>query len=137
MDTLSSLQTYVEAQPTALRRFPRVRRRLVRLTVSGLAEHPTDLSEPTSPWLKEHVKTRYRQVYGNPLLGMILLQILVSVVARLVADWILNWWHNRHQDPAISGQDADQAVNGLLQSLKQEAEAEIAAGADAGAEVAE
>lgn len=134
MSDLATLQAYVAEQPTSLQRFPRIRQRLVRLTVSALAEHPADLSEPNSSWLKEQVKARYRQTYGNPLLGMILLQILVSVVARLVADWILNWWHNRHNDEQAKGdQDADGAVRELLAGLRQEAEAQIAAGVDADA----
>ncbi len=134
MSDLATLQAYVAEQPTSLQRFPRIRQRLVRLTVSALAEHPGDLSEPNSQWLRECVKSRYRQTYGNPLLGMILLQILVSVVARLVADWILNWWHNRHKDEqAVGDQDADGAVRALLTGLRQEAEAQIAAGVDADA----
>lgn len=91
---LAELETYVLEKCPPAQRHPIFGHRVVKLSMIELAENPQSSAEE----LQCAVSRRYKEVYGNPILVAIFIQIIVSVISKVVAEWLLDWWNNRNKE---------------------------------------
>jgi len=116
------LEDTVVNQDERLRRRERLSRRMTACVVANLEGDPSLEDEGE---LISAAKQTYRQTYGCPIIGFILLHIIIGVIAQLIVRWIVKKWNERHQDDVPQ----DQFVVAATISLAEGARAKLRADA--------
>ena len=87
------LEDSLIADEPRLQRRERLGRRLSACVVANLEGDPEDMDEGE---LAAVAKQTYKQTYGCPIVGYLLLHIFISVIAQLIVRWIVKKWKERH-----------------------------------------